>query len=145
MQVPDIARLGVAIIGALTFLFFAIRTNDDWKGMSRGRKFIHVGIAVLISVAAWGTLEVMTIRPPIELGIRNLALPIGLSCILFGLWLVRREQSPISGGWIKASEVAQILNDIEGEDSEAGLCHNPACIKARIRLRAKIAHAEHRL
>jgi hypothetical protein len=143
MQVPDIARLAVAIMATLVFIGFSIRTNDDWKGMSRGWKVTRLGVAVLIFIGAWGTVEIMTIEPPVPLGTRNILLPIGLSLVGVGLWLIRKDHAPMTGGWIRASEVAEILADIEGDEADDP-CHNTACLRARTRLRTKIAHASHR-
>lgn len=144
-EFESLARFGVALIGTLAFAAFVIRINDDWRGMSRGWKVVRCSMLLLVVVCVIGTVEVMLINPPVPLGSRNALLPIALAGLLVGLWMVRKDHSPMTGGWIKASELREILEDVEHDEVHDGdPCNNARCEKARLKLWAKIDRASHR-
>ncbi len=143
MQFEDFIRLASGTAAALTFVFFAIRINDDWEGMSSGWKTVRLAVLGLVGTAAYGLVEIMLVDPPVPLGLRNAFVPFFILALSVGLFMVRRETNPMSGKWIAVEEVERILADIEAEEFGHHACTSPVCIKARTRLALVIAHAKH--
>lgn len=117
MESESLARLVIAGVALMTFLFYAVRINDELRGLSWGVRIVRLSVAAIFLVAAYGSVETMTIEPPVPLGIRNVLVPLFLIGVLLGLWMSRGEDHT----------PARRVDDA---------CTFPGCIVARKDLRA---------
>lgn len=96
MNAPDLVRLVTALLATMALLFFCVRINDDWSGLSRGWRITRLSMAGLIFVGALGSAELMLASVSVPLGARNALLPTFLISLLVGLYRVRTEPAPTS-------------------------------------------------
>ena len=76
----------------VTAFAVAVRTNDYWADLSRGRRLVYGGVVVFIANGAVGSSIKYVTHAPVDISI---AITTAISAtILLGVWMSRHESKP---------------------------------------------------
>lgn len=136
MGMGDYLRLAIILVGAMSFVAFAIRINDDWAILSRGWRVVRLTMLGIVALLGLGTLRAMLTDPPLPITVLTFLTFASTISLLFGLWLVRHDDPPVDGGWLRVSDLRALLDSVESAHAEP--CHNVDCVAARSKMHEMI-------